>query len=82
MVQFSRLVEFSLEMVFTEVVKCCEDVVLADLIGLAEIVREVVSQGVVEALVELFGDTRVVLEIFGVLLADLSELLVVSQGTE
>jgi hypothetical protein len=63
-------------------VKCCEDVVLADLIGLAEIVREVVSQGVVEALVELFGDTRVVLEIFGVLLADLSELLVVSQGTE
>jgi hypothetical protein len=56
--------------------------VLADLIGLAEIVREVVSQGVVEALVELFGDTRVVLEIFGVLLADLSELLVVSQGTE
>ena len=56
--------------------------VLADLIGLAEITREVVSQGVVEALVELLGDTRVVLEILGVLLADLSELLVASQETE
>ena len=62
--------------------KRCEDVVLADLIGLAEIIRLVVSQGVVEALVELFGDTRVVLEILAVLLADLSELLVVSQGSE
>ena len=62
--------------------KCCEDLVLADLIGLAEIAREVVSQGVVEALVELLGDTRVVLKILEVLLADLSELLVVSQGTE
>jgi hypothetical protein len=60
----------------------CGEVVLTDLIGLAEIAREVVSQGVVEALVELLGDTRVVLEILGVLLADLSELLVVSQGTE
>ena len=50
--------------------------VLADLTGLAEAAGEVVSQGVVEALEELFGDTRVVL------LVDLSELLVVSQGTE
>jgi hypothetical protein len=57
-------------------VKCCEVVVLADLIGLAETAGEVVSQGVVEAPEELLGDTRVVL------LVGLSELLVVSQGTE
>jgi hypothetical protein len=60
----------------------CEDVVLADFIGLAEIEREVVSQGVVEALEELMGDTRVVLETLTVLSADLSELLVVSQEVE
>jgi hypothetical protein len=65
-----------------EVVRRCEDVVLADFIGLAEIARVVVSQGVVEALEELIGDTRVVPDILEVLLADLSELLVVSQGTE
>ena len=64
-----------------EVVRRCEDVVLAGLIGLAEMTRLVVSQGVVEALEELIGDTRVVLDILEVLLADLSELLVVSQET-
>jgi hypothetical protein len=60
----------------------CDIVVLADLMGLAEIEREVVSQGVVEALEELMGDTRVVLETLTVLSADLSELLVVSQEVE
>jgi hypothetical protein len=60
----------------------CDIVVLADLMGLAEIEREVVSQGVVEALEGLVGDTRVVLETLTVLSADLSELLVVSQEVE
>jgi len=60
----------------------CDIVVLADLMGLAEIEREVVLQGVVEALEELIGDTRVVLDILEVLSADLSELLVVSQEVE
>jgi hypothetical protein len=55
-----------------EVVRRCEDVVLAGFIGLAEIAEVVVSHGVVEGLI---GDTRVVL------FADLSKLLVVSQGT-
>ena len=57
-------------------VRRCEDVVLAGFIGLAEIARVVVSQGVVEALEDMTGDTRVVL------FADLSQLVVVSQGTE
>ena len=102
MVEVLRLVEFRVETVCTEAVKIvevvnlCEEVLLADLMGLAEVASVVVLQGMVndlievvfadlkdalEALLVLLGDTRVVLEILLVVLADLSELLVVLQGT-
>ena len=77
MVEVLRLVEFSKEIVCTEVVKMvevvslCVDVVLADLIGLAEVAKLlVVLQGISEVVVVL-----------RVLLGDTGELLVVLQGT-
>ena len=96
-VEVLRLTEFSEEMVFTEVVRMVEvvnfwkEVVLADLIGLAEVARVVVLQGTVEGLIEvvfadlsevvevllvLLGDTRVLLEILLVLFGDTSVALV------